>query len=81
MGKGASGRFLIVDLGRHRCNCGDWHSRLAHVLRSVGAAKLSPGRHNGCDDSGVSGAAANLTAEELRRELLEIREADTKTEL
>src|SRR5262249_24447822 len=30
-----------------------------------GVAELSAGRHNGCDDPGVSGAAANLTAEFL----------------
>src|SRR5262249_2091216 len=30
---------------------------------SLGAAKFSAGCHNGCDDPGISGAAANLTAE------------------
>jgi len=32
-------------------------------LGLFGAAKLSAGRHNGCHDSGISGAAADLTAE------------------
>src|SRR5262245_47055697 len=63
MGKEASARLLIVDLCRHRSNCGDWYSRLACVLRSVHAAQLSPGPHDGCDDSRVPGAATNLAAE------------------
>src|SRR5262249_39720560 len=63
MGKGSSCRLLIVDLGRRRRDYGDLDSRLAHTLRLAGAAKLSSGGHNGCDDSRVPSAAANLTTE------------------
>jgi hypothetical protein len=38
-------------------------TRLAHALRLAGAAKLSSGGHNGCDDSRVPGAATDLTTE------------------
>src|SRR6516225_1797768 len=42
--------------------CGD-RRRIRSRLGSLGTAKFSAGCHNGCHDSGISGAAANLTAE------------------
>ena len=55
---------LIIGLAGKRPKCGNGR-RIRSRLGLVGAAKFSPGCHNGCDDSGVSGAAANLTAELL----------------
>ena len=53
---------LIMGLAGKRPKCGkpaEDHSRLA----LLGAAKFSASCHNGCHDSGISGAAADLTAE------------------
>jgi hypothetical protein len=62
MGKGASGLLLIVDRPATAPSAATG-AQDSPTFGSAGIAKLSSGRHNGCYDCGVTGAAANLTAE------------------